>query len=663
MSLQAPKDIQRERKQTEFDIKALAYVYCGGRKVYENRMKAFDLIKNDPQLVVQPPRNFLELSREDLRIFTMGQIERYVQLHETVQDRDFFKEVFHALCSYSDSFSMRFCVHEYLFRNVLQMLANEEQQKKYLDDVENYRILGCFAMTELGHSSALRELETTATFDVATDEFVINSPSVTSTKWWIGMAGQTATHTMVIAQTIIHGKNVGLNWFVVQLRDKYTGQLEKNIMAGDIGGKVGRAGLDNGWIQFREKRVPRSAMLARWVDLDAQGNFTPAPSPAVMYATLIPERLSLIGGVHTLASQALTIATRYGVVRRQGDRNQQIMDYQSHYAKMVPGIAFIHLSQTSLSVLNEQLAYVTCQENMAPMDYIQHMAYMHAISAGFKAFTSWYGTELLETCRKGCGGHAYSAYNALGQISNDWGVLTTGGGDNVVLLQQTARYLISILKKKLAQDTMPELQFKNSIEYLQHAKIYLQQNSWPINDISDGLKDFTLLSHAMHTILLFSILSSLEQSSFEDLLLECVRVAELHCAAYIFTICSDKFSQKKEESDVQPIMRKLTGLWGLHVLSTYSDQGFKEGYLQPQQIKEIEHTYLQTCKSLRSQVIGLTDAFGFPDFILKAPIARYDGNIYQAYFDTVLTAPQSTGIPAYHEQYIKPITGRERAPN
>lgn len=32
---------------------------------------------------------------------------------------------------------------------------------------------------------------------------------------------------------------------------------------------------------------------------------------------------------------------------------------------------------------------------------------------------------------------------------------------------------------------------------------------------------------------------------------------------------------------------------------------------------------------MRYQVIGLTDGFGLPDFVLKAPIAKYDGNIYQ----------------------------------
>jgi acyl-CoA oxidase len=83
-------------------------------------------------------------------------------------------------------------------------------------------------------------LETTATYDIQTDEFVIESPTITSPKVWIGMAGQSATHAVVISQTVVMGKNKGLNWFVVQLRDPVTGQLMPNVMAGDMGSKVGK---------------------------------------------------------------------------------------------------------------------------------------------------------------------------------------------------------------------------------------------------------------------------------------------------------------------------------------------------------------------------------------------------------------------------------------
>jgi acyl-CoA oxidase len=347
----------------------------------------------------------------------------------------------------------------------------------------------------------LRDIETTATYDQATDEFIIDSPTITATKWWIGMAGQTATHTVVIAQTIIDGKKVGLNWFVVQLRSKYSGELEPNVQIGDIGQKVGHTGVDNGWIQFRQKRIPRSDMLTKWVSLDRNGNYTPAPNPAVMYATLIPERLSLVHVTTQMISQALTIATRYSVVRRQGNKDQQIMDYQSHYVKIIPAIAFMYMVKSTSSVLSDQFNVLTDGGKMEPVVYLNHMGDMHAMSACLKGLTGWYATDILETCRRSCGGHAYSTYNAIGHIIGDWGVMTTGGGDNVVLLQQTTRYLLYRLEQKLEYDEYPELKFKSSTIYIKDAKKYLENKVWPTNDASDCLKDFALIEEALNTIL------------------------------------------------------------------------------------------------------------------------------------------------------------------
>lgn len=38
----------------------------------------------------------------------------------------------------------------------------------------------------MGHGTFVRGLETTATYDPSTKEFVLNSPTLTSYKWWPG---------------------------------------------------------------------------------------------------------------------------------------------------------------------------------------------------------------------------------------------------------------------------------------------------------------------------------------------------------------------------------------------------------------------------------------------------------------------------------------------
>lgn len=43
-----------------------------------------------------------------------------------------------------------------------------------------------YSQTELGHGTFIRGLETTATYDPETKEFILNSPTLTSYKWWPG---------------------------------------------------------------------------------------------------------------------------------------------------------------------------------------------------------------------------------------------------------------------------------------------------------------------------------------------------------------------------------------------------------------------------------------------------------------------------------------------
>jgi acyl-CoA oxidase len=79
----------------------------------------------------------------------MGQIFRVVQIMKETDDKELGYEVGIATNVYSESFSMRFFVHDSLFRNVVNMLGNKEQQDRYNDDISNFRIFGCFAMVKI----------------------------------------------------------------------------------------------------------------------------------------------------------------------------------------------------------------------------------------------------------------------------------------------------------------------------------------------------------------------------------------------------------------------------------------------------------------------------------------------------------------------------------
>ena len=81
------------------------------------------------------------------------------------------------------------------------------------------KMTGCYAQTELGHGSYVQGLETTATFDKEKQEFVINSPTISSIKFWPGDMSRFSNHAIVFAKLIIDGKAMGVHSFMVPTRD------------------------------------------------------------------------------------------------------------------------------------------------------------------------------------------------------------------------------------------------------------------------------------------------------------------------------------------------------------------------------------------------------------------------------------------------------------
>jgi acyl-CoA oxidase len=112
------------------------------------------------------------------------------------------------------------------------------------------KILGCYAQTELGHGSNVSGLETTATLDMATDEWVLHSPSITATKMWPGSLGIHANYAIVYARCIVGDKDHGPMAFVAPIRSLDTHLPLKGVKVGDLGTKLGFNSVDNGWMSF-----------------------------------------------------------------------------------------------------------------------------------------------------------------------------------------------------------------------------------------------------------------------------------------------------------------------------------------------------------------------------------------------------------------------------
>lgn len=126
-----------------------------------------------------------------------------------------------------------------LFQPAIEHNGTEEQKAKWLTLAKAGKILGTYAQTELGHGSFIRGLETTATFDDKTDEFVVHSPTINSTKFWPAGLGFSSTHAVVMAQLVVAQKQLGPHLFIVPIRSLNDGKPLPGIRMGDVGLKMG----------------------------------------------------------------------------------------------------------------------------------------------------------------------------------------------------------------------------------------------------------------------------------------------------------------------------------------------------------------------------------------------------------------------------------------
>jgi len=132
-------------------------------------------------------------------------------------------------------------------------------------------MVGAYAQTELGHGSYVPGMQTTATFDKATQEFVIHTPCLSATKFWPGGLGKFSNFAIVFAKMMLDGKAMGVHPFMVQTRNLETWELLPGIQCGDIGSKFGYNTKDNGFMIFDSVRIPRKNMMRRFVELDENG--------------------------------------------------------------------------------------------------------------------------------------------------------------------------------------------------------------------------------------------------------------------------------------------------------------------------------------------------------------------------------------------------------
>jgi len=537
-----------------------------------------------------------------------------------------------------------------LFGGAVLQLGTKPHHDAYLEDLITGKLLGCFAMTETGHGSNVQALGTTATYDVETGEFVVQTPDEASRKDYIGNAAEHGRVAVVFAQLLVEGESKGVHALVVPLRDE-DGALLPGIRIEDCGRKIGLNGVDNGRIWFDGVRVPRTNLLDRYAVVTEDGRYfsdieNPDKRFFTMLGTLVQGRVCVGGAGINASKVAIAIAVKYALRRRQfgspgSDTEELLLDYGMHQRRLLPLLArtyALHFAQERVAAdLHEVFSFTGDDE---PREHDRRA--LESRAAGTKALGTWHAAHTIQQCREACGGAGYLSVNRFDALRADTDVFTTFEGDNTILLQLVAKGLLTDYASAfndLDQIGLVRLVASTAVETVLEktsARTLLERlrNVVPTGRSDDDEAEGDLLDSRYHLALLGwreeHMLSSVARrlkrgmdnggdpakvfGACQDHV-----IAAAH--AHVERIVLEAFLDKLAGAAAGPERDALSLLCDLFALSCVeADRGWflEHGRLSKERSKAVTRAVNDLCSKVRPLAGDLVDAFAVPPEMLRA---------------------------------------------
>ncbi|TPX31643.1 acyl-CoA oxidase [Synchytrium microbalum] len=660
-----PKSLEYERSRATFPLDNVTRVLYSDNEL-EMQERVIRVVSNDPVFdkTHLHHRNheeaFLQSTRAAYRLNELSRIHKWGNAE------------WHYAYSLLEG-SSPMALNLSMFIQIIRTEGSAEQQKDLINKIVNFNIIGCYAQTELGHGSNVQGLETEVSYIEATDELEVNSPYLTSGKWWIGALGKSCTHVGLMAQLIIKGRSYGIHSFVFRIRSEKDHSLLPGVIAGDIGTKYGHNGLDNGCAWFYKFRVPKSALLNRFSNIDTKGNYVRNKANSkLVYNSMMSVRAGMVRGAAGTLARAATIAVRYSAIRRQtanldpvsvkdkiGEeytRNAarpaetQILNYPQQQYRLFTSIAKSYaLHFVGMDMMAQ---YNSFMDNLNKDDFdrvAQLQPEIHATSSSLKSLVTNIAYDAIEDLRRCCGGHGY--LTGMANITNnDYGMMVTGEGDNYMISLQCTRYLLKTFNNLKALKEPNLKHTTDTTEYLlgalkpefDHLKCRAtsQEDLLNVNEICTA---FAVRAGRLVKELAQEITDG---ATFVSRQWEANRVSKAHGQYIIITSFAKQLDDKKTLAKLGPdaakVMRQLFELFALSTMECEPEFGTM-GYLSWRQYSWIRSLVRDIIDQVRPNAVALVDAWNYSDFALHSALGRYDGRVYETMVEWASKEPLNNG--------------------
>uniref|UniRef100_A0A1Y1M5H5 Uncharacterized protein n=1 Tax=Photinus pyralis TaxID=7054 RepID=A0A1Y1M5H5_PHOPY len=346
-----PGDLDFYRKQATFNWKKLKLVFEDPQRIKTKNFlwslfekeSAFKQNNGEPSIEEQKQI----VIRQLLAVRSYNVLPADIHSTPLKQWLRVFMTIGQALVVVSPDAAVKLIVDVVLAHMSIILLGNDRQKKIGQLAWESMRH-AAFMLTEVAHGSDTRNMQTTATYNEESQEFILDTPNFQAAKCWSGNLGMSCTIGIVFAQLYVKGSCYGLHAFLVPIRHPGTYEVYSGITIKDMGLKLGLNGVDNAIILFHKYKIPRSNLLNKFANVTADGRYiTQLSSPGKVFGSTIGNlstgRVSVVQESSEYLICAVVIAVRYAAVRKQFGANKDeelaIIEHQLHQWRLFPHLA------------------------------------------------------------------------------------------------------------------------------------------------------------------------------------------------------------------------------------------------------------------------------------------------------------------------------------
>ncbi|KAF9812787.1 hypothetical protein IEO21_05990 [Rhodonia placenta] len=644
------RDMVAARMQTSVQVARVRDYLYGGSEGWKLHEKLVKVISSDA-IFDKSQRPFMTRKERYERAIKMtNRLYELQDIHSWSND-----ETAVALNIIDEELPMH--LHFATFEPVFMDQCGPELRHKYGDLIMNRGIQGCYLQTELGHGTNVGSLETTAIYLPETKEFEIHSPTLTSSKWWVGSLGKTSTHGVVQAKLIMpDGRDMGPHLFFVQLRSLEDHTPIPGITLGDIGPKAmgGYCGVDNGFARFDQLRIPRENMLSEYSRVTEDGQYVKPVHPKISYGGVCYIHSELEKGAWVIG-KASTVSIRYCTVRRQSNQDndgleQQVISYPSVHFRLLPVLSHAYAFILIGRDLKKRLSVFSARLATGDTSTVQEM---HIATSMLKILVASMGAQDIETVRRSMGGHGFSEFAALGRYYADWLPVATYEGDNYVLDIQIVRAALKSYRALQASEHPTASSLPPSSAYL---RLLLPEFSTITGSTPawlDPMVSINLLERRVAVMVENRALHEKDPDASMD-----NRVSRAAAEAYFATKIGALIENLSRSLPPQEVAVGLLALVesGIGNILSFSLLPSADG---EDATRGLRMAIKQICAELLPEATGLTDAFGFTDWELDSALGVFDGNVYEQLWAKAQTEPlNATEVTEGYEASIKPMLQR-----